>query len=105
MPVNPDWIPQGWAACDARCEPPEPDIDDENKPIISCRCVEECLVAGPCSCRLVRRKKKERDPQEPDGWTLGPPEMYEHRCEETKRYDSKYLYKCLCLKRAAPGKK
>lgn len=98
MPVDPSWIPSGWKACDASCTAPKRE-EREGKSYIWCECVSSCLNIGRCGCRLVRRKRIERDPDEPDGWRLGPPEMVEETCEERATPDALYLYKCLCLER------
>jgi hypothetical protein len=106
MPIDPNWIPPGWTDCDFNCRSPrtERDPEDEDLTLIYCECVPDCLNVGRCGCRLVRRKKRQRDPSLPDGWDLGPAEMVKITCEERAPYDSSYLYKCLCLERALTQK-
>jgi hypothetical protein len=104
MPAQPDWIPPGWTACDPDCEPPKTETPPGGTTQIYCKCVDACLNVGRCGCRLVRRKKIERDESQPDGWDLGPPEMVEITCETRAPYDSTYLYRCLCLEREAASR-
>ena len=101
MPVNPSWTPSGWVACEANCESPKT-AEEKGKQVIWCRCVDACLHVRQCGCRLVRRKKIERNDDDPDGWDLGPVEMVQTTCDVKAEYDSRYLYKCLCLERVAP---
>lgn len=98
MPIDPKWIPAGWTACTPSCTSPQRDTED-GKNDVYCDCVDACLNVGRCGCRLVRRKKVERDPNEPDGWKLGDVEMVKETCEERAPYDHTYMYKCLCLEK------
>lgn len=102
MASPPGWVPNKYVACTANCA--KRPIKHATKNGHYCACTTACVNEGRCGCRLISRTKIARDPNEADGWKLGPATTEIHTCggDEVEKLLPQLLYQCHCLS-SVPG--